>query len=202
RVIDAQDEKIADSFADIRKRVVYKEGEKLTKDLVITNFVTGCAMMIKTDIAKKAIPFQTEVVHDQWLAIFASMHGDFYKMKNPLISYRQHGTNQTGIMLGVKTKEDYLNLRIRQFLEKTRALKARLCDCEDVQKFLSDYEYWLLARERFFIKPNKKDKDIIKKYQNFGKHHVLFDTTLPFVPKFLFPLFLSLIKKLANNGKI
>ena len=66
----------------------------------MSNFVTGCAMMVKKDIAKKAIPFEETLIHDQWISIIAAINGKIEFINKPLVRYRQHSFNQTGILTG------------------------------------------------------------------------------------------------------
>ncbi len=96
-IIDENGKRIGDTITDIRKRHVWHSGTGCAKYLIADNYVTGCALIIKTDIAKKAIPFEPLLVHDQWIGIIASLHGSVEVMMDTLIGYRQHSSNQTGI---------------------------------------------------------------------------------------------------------
>lgn len=106
-IIDENSKKTADSITKIRKRIVYKSGCDLAKDLLMTNFVTGCAMMVRNDIAKKAIPFEETLIHDQWIAIIAALNGKIEFINKPLVRYRQHSSNQTGILKDIYDKKTY-----------------------------------------------------------------------------------------------
>lgn len=74
-IIDENGTKTANSITEIRKRIIYKSGYDLTEGLLERNFVTGCAMIVRSNIAKKAIPFVDSLVHDNWIAIIASING-------------------------------------------------------------------------------------------------------------------------------
>ena len=106
-IIDENSKKTHESIRDIRKRIIYKSGYGLAKDLLISNFVTGCAMIVRKDIAIKAIPFLDELVHDQWIAIIAALNGKIEFIDKQLIRYRQHSNNQTGILKDVYDKKSY-----------------------------------------------------------------------------------------------
>ena len=73
-------------------------------------------MMVKSDIAKKAIPFEETLIHDQWIAIIAAINGKIEFINKPLVRYRQHSFNQTGILKDVYDKQTYYNKRIEDFL--------------------------------------------------------------------------------------
>jgi len=69
--------------------------------LLVNNVVTGCATAFRTAILPKLLPFPRlgdDVLfrHDQWTAIVASMLGDIVTLSQPLVSYRQHGSNVVG----------------------------------------------------------------------------------------------------------
>ncbi|CAH0438857.1 Conserved hypothetical protein [Clostridium neonatale] len=106
-IIDENSKKTHESIRDIRKRIVYKSGYELAKDLLISNFVTGCAMIVRKDVVLKAIPFLDELVHDQWIAIIAGLNGKIEFIDKRLVRYRQHSNNQTGILKDVYDKESY-----------------------------------------------------------------------------------------------
>jgi len=103
-IIDENGIQIADSITEIRKRIVYKSGYNLAEGLLMINFVTGCAMMVKSNIAKKAVPFEETLIHDQWIAIIAAINGKIEFINKPLVKYRQHSFNQTGILKDVYDK--------------------------------------------------------------------------------------------------
>lgn len=100
-IIDENSKKTADSITQIRKRHVFKRGYNLAKDLLMSNFVTGCAMMVRKDTAQRSIPFEKTLIHDQWIAIFAALEGKIEYINKPLVRYRQHSNNQTGILLSL-----------------------------------------------------------------------------------------------------
>ena len=106
-IIDDNSKKTHESIRDIRKRIVYKSGYGLAKDLLISNFVTGCAMIVRREIALIAIPFINELIHDQWISIISSINGKIEFVDKQLVRYRQHRNNQTGILKDVYNKETY-----------------------------------------------------------------------------------------------
>lgn len=64
--------------------------------LLRRNLVTGATTIIRRHLAQIAVPFPTSWVHDEWLAIIASVIGELDLLPNPLIDYRQHESNQIG----------------------------------------------------------------------------------------------------------
>ncbi|HCW53917.1 MAG TPA: glycosyl transferase, partial [Clostridium sp.] len=87
-IINENGEKIYNSIRDIRKRIVYRRGNNLVMKLLVTNFVTGCAMIVKKQIALKSIPFAKTMVHDNWIAVVAALNGKIDYVDKRLVRYR------------------------------------------------------------------------------------------------------------------
>ena len=80
-------------------------------------------MLIREDIAKKAVPFLKCTVCDQWLAICAAGAGRVSFTEEALVLYRQHGSNQTGILHGVTDKESYHSMRLLPLEERMNGIQ-------------------------------------------------------------------------------
>lgn len=196
-IIDEDGNKIADSITKIRKRHVFREGEGLAKGLLLNNFVTGCAMMIRADVAKSAAPFVGLVVHDQWLAINAALCGRIELIREPLIDYRQHEKNQTGILHGVTDKRSYYNERIVRYLERIECYKQRLAS-DELASAIEELDEFYNARKRYFAKPTLSDLKIMRKYRGYAKKSVRIESVMKLIPEWMF----KIILKLAKKGKI
>lgn len=61
------------------------------------NLATGAATMIRRELLASAVPFPSEWVHDEWLAMIAAIQGGVAVITDPLIDYRQHSRNQIGV---------------------------------------------------------------------------------------------------------
>lgn len=64
--------------------------------LLRRNLTTGATVMIRRSFASRVAPFPEAWVHDEWLAIAASVLGEMDVIEECLIDYRQHGSNQIG----------------------------------------------------------------------------------------------------------
>lgn len=194
-IIDENSKKIANSITEIRRRHKFKCGNDLAKGLLMTNFITGCAMMVRKDICQKAIPFEITLVHDQWIAIIAAINGEIEFINKPLVRYRQHSFNQTGILTGICDKKTYYNVRIKGILNRYISLKERLSYNNELKNYINDCLVWIRARERYFFSPSFKDLKIMIKYRNFHKISIIIEVLLPFVPNSIFELIIKLTKK-------
>lgn len=197
-IINENGEQIADSITKVRKRHKFKSGYNLARDLLMTNFVTGCAMIVRSDIAKKAIPFENTLVHDQWIAIIAALEGKIEFINKPLVRYRQHSFNQTGILTNIYDKQTYYDLRIEAIFQRYTAFKKRLSYNDDLRQSINECLIWLEARKHYFIKVSFKDLKIMIKYKKFHKISVLIEVFLPLIPNSVFKYIIRLTKK----GKI
>jgi len=194
-VIDAQGKQIHKSFKEVSKRHIYYSGSDVYKILFIRNFVVGCTLVIRSDTAKQAIPFSQWFYHDHWLALFSSMKGKVCVVDKPLIRYRIHGGNQTGVFIGIETKNDYFEKRIDIFYKRTIGLKNRIKENNEIVNYYNDVLCWAEARFEYYKKFSIKNAVKIIKYRKFGTSVSIFELMLPFIPKIVFNYILIKIKE-------
>jgi glycosyltransferase involved in cell wall biosynthesis len=73
------------------------DGPGAFDELLRRNLVTGATAMVRRSLVERAAPFPASWVHDEWLAIVASVTGGLGVLPDRLIGYRQHGANQIGV---------------------------------------------------------------------------------------------------------
>lgn len=183
-VIDEYDNILTKSITETRKRHILKCGVDITKELIFSNPVIGCTMLIKADIAKSAIPFAKNLVHDHYLAIIASTYGEIALTNKPLIDYRIHSSNQTSIFSGIYTKQDYFNKKLLKVRNALEEIKDRV-DVSSEINIIND-------RIEFYQGDFKKFNSIIK---NNKKSIAIFEILLMKCPKFIWNFVVNLIKK-------
>ncbi len=67
-------------------------------ELAVRCVVNGTAALFSADLARSCPPFSPEVAHhDQWLAILAASRGGVFPIHQPLVLYRQHEKNVSGL---------------------------------------------------------------------------------------------------------
>lgn len=94
RVVDETGNSIAGSF--MAYQGLTKENNTFPK-LVLSNLVTGCTALINEELARRSIPVDHgAIMHDWWLALVASAFGKLVYLDQPLMDYRQHGSNTIG----------------------------------------------------------------------------------------------------------
>lgn len=146
-VINGDGQYIANSIRKVRRHHKFYSGVNLFKRLLVKNFVIGCTMLIDALTAKNSIPFCPYMVHDQYLSLQAAISGGIISLNKQLISYRIHGRNQTGIMMGVFDKRSYYEQRIAPVLCQLNWLEEHLDLSDNQHKTLKQCQAWITARK-------------------------------------------------------
>lgn len=193
-VINHNGEIIANSITEVRRGHVFKTGFELSTSLLFSNFVTGCAMIIKSNIAKKAVPFCPYMVHDHWIALYVSSKYKIISINKPLIEYRIHDNNQTLVMSGVYDKKSYVKVRLEQSLNKMNWLREYYSSNENISLTIDKSIFWIKARIEHFNGSFSAVATILK-YSNFQKRVSWFEVFAPYLPNSLFMKLINLKKK-------
>lgn len=194
-IIDGRGHQTADSITKVRRNHVFHSGENLAGGLLFRNFVTGCTMLMPTEIAQQAIPFCPYMVHDHYLALYAALNGTIQSVMQPLIRYRIHGNNQTGVLAGVADKDTYFHIRIEEAINKMRWLEENVVLPMSVEHELAQGMKWLHARADHFHGMRGAVR-IIWKYRRYGPITSLFEIVAMVFPEKLFMFFIRLKQKM------
>ena len=191
-VIDGEGEMQAKSITQVRPHHCFLSGDDLTDSLIYRNFVIGCTMLIDASVAKQAFPFPKTMVHDHFLALYASTKGKIISDSKPLICYRIHGGNQTGTLAKILTKQDYYERYILLFCERIDELSGRfqLPELERAGK-------WAQARKKNYRKERGGIWGLIK-YHQVNLKTSFFEIVALRLPNIFFEFLIKLIQK----GKI
>ena len=196
KIIDDNDHVISNSMSTYRKRHIFLEGEYLFKQLIYRNFVVGCTMLVKKNIVIKSFPFPDSMVHDHYIALFVSCFGNIKFVNKPLISYRQHGNNQTGVLKGVYNKKDYEKLQIDVF-------NNHINDLEDKSELITNKKFfyeiiiakqWGLKRKIWWNKFDFNSMITIFKLRKYNLKTSFFELLFARVPNFIFKKIIYTIK--------
>jgi len=194
RIMDEGENVVAESSLKYFKRYKAYEGNNLSKYLLTKNFIPGCTSLYNSKIAKAAIPFAENMVHDHWLALFASLCGSYRYVKTPLIAYRIHGNNQTGILKGVYSKEDYIRIRVDDEYKKFEELMERLKKFPQIYQDIKNLFQWVNARLNYYKGDFLALFHIIK-HMRYNYLLSLFDILLLKLPNSLFLFVIKLIRE-------
>ncbi|WP_309712147.1 glycosyltransferase [Pseudolysinimonas sp.] len=101
RLVDATGEDLGVTlFARLRVRadeVAAIDGGRAFATYLRRNLATGAATAFRRELLADALPFPTEWVHDEWLAILAAARDAVRLERATEIDYRLHGANQIGV---------------------------------------------------------------------------------------------------------
>ena len=175
-IIDRAGRKIAGSLKEIRPRLRYMQGENLAEAYFFRNCTAGCSMLVRTEAARRAVPFPVQTVCDQWIAIVAALLGEVRFVETPLQDYRQHGNNQTGILTGVDSKEGYRSKRIGPLKERLAAYRRLAEPSREMSAFIE-------AREQKLVWN-------IWRYREFSPYEAAFEIAMCFLPDQVVKMFL------------
>ena len=74
-----------------------EESRTALRDLLLTNVVTGCSVLLNRPLLRAALPIPEQaLMHDWWLALIAAAVGAIGALPEPTLLYRQHGRNVLG----------------------------------------------------------------------------------------------------------
>lgn len=197
-IIDGEGRQVADSITKVRRHHKFKSGGGLAEGLIISNFVTGCTMLVRAEAAKGAVPFCPHMIHDHYIALYcAASGGEICSVLRPLIRYRVHGENQTGLMAGVDSRESYLEVRVGTLRQRLEWLRERPTDQSAAMRCaIEDRLQWVRARERNLR--GQGGKRIIWKYRRFGPRVSAFELVATLLPEHIF----LYIVNLARHNKL
>lgn len=193
-VIDKDDEAIALSITKVRKRRKFKSGLGLAPELIFRNFVSGCTIMIKSNIAKAALPFEDSMVHDQWLTLYSATKGEIAFIKQALVKYRIHSNNQTPVLKGVNSKKEYYDERIILAYKRFKSLQNRMSDINELSETIKKALLWAQARMDYFNGRFSAAK-VIWKYRHLSYPASLFEIIALKSPEPVFKILIKLIKQ-------
>lgn len=133
--VDDEGKLLARSLRELRPRLTYLEGSDLAPKLFFRNCVAGCAMLVNSNIAKRAIPFPRQTVCDHWIALLAATEGTVAFVPDQLVRYRQHKHNQTGVLAGVSDKRSYLRYKVAPLEERLTCYRQYTVPQEEIEAF-------------------------------------------------------------------
>ena len=133
--VDDEGKLLARSLRELRPRLTYLEGSDLAPKLFFRNCVAGCAMLVNSNIAKRAIPFPRQTVCDHWIALLAATEGTVAFVPDQLVRYRQHKHNQTGVLAGVSDKQSYLRYKVAPLEERLTCYRQYTVPQEEIEAF-------------------------------------------------------------------
>lgn len=184
-VIDGNGKYKYGTLLEEKPRIKYVYGEKLLKKFFFKNCVSGCCMLVEKNIAQKAVPFSSVLVHDQWICVVASVYGKISFINKPLIKYRIHGNNQTGSLKGISNKSDYYNFRVHTLSTRLEELKRVISIKKSLEQESDECN---LNRDLYEIQEfcsARINRNILKifKYRYLCENEAYFEILIKYMPR-------------------
>ena len=80
--------------------------------LLRRNLAPGATMALRSKVKQRMLPIPDGAYHDEWMTLVAAMFGELAFCAEPLIRYRQHGSNLLGI------RRESFRSRVRKALRR------------------------------------------------------------------------------------
>lgn len=114
--------------------------------LLVQNYVTGCLMMVNKSLYSNIKFYSPEILmHDWWIAIYASSFGIIHHFDKELMLYRQHGKNFVGAV-DIKSFKYRLNKIISPNTKNMKWLYKK-----QAEKFLLEYRTTIPTKQKAVI---------------------------------------------------
>lgn len=193
-IINSEGKQVADSITKVRRRHKFSSGSNLSKKLVFHNWVTGCTMIVHAKTAKELVPFCPYMIHDQYIALMCAEKGKIFCVTDPLIRYRIHGGNQTGVLIKVNNKFDYLQIRILDMRKRLEWLMSEdKVYSPELQETLTNGLEWVRARE-VWMKERRGGK-VMWEFRKYGPRSVLLEFVAPLLSEKAFMKIINLAQR-------
>lgn len=191
-IIDGTDAVVNPSYRANHQDVCdqWRTGDAITSRAVFTTYAIGMSIVVRSDVAKRLLPFPEDTAHDKWVTAGASVFGKVVFLEEPLVLYRRHGANVSGIFKSIASKEEYYKKRVDYSYRLAMEFIKRFPELpEKERREIQDF-----ARAR-------KTRDIRKMYamRDMAPVIIKFEIVLKLVPGWMFGLGLSLLRKRAKK---
>lgn len=185
-IIDANDTVVCPSVRHTSRH--HNETWASCSDITVQNSFAchgpGLCILAQAEAAKSAIPFCEVTGHDKWLLSCLSAQGKIAVLDSPVVHYRRHGNNVSGVLTGIHSKQDYYDKRV--------AVSKRI-----ISEFISLYpdDPHIPYMERALAAQLSHNPFKIFRYRKAIPDLYLFQICLSLCPDFLFRLALKFLRR-------
>lgn len=122
--------------------------------LVLSNCVSGHAMLFRRELVDGQPPLPIDIFHDWWLAIRAAARNGVAYCPQPLVRYRQHGKNVTDILRAHRKRAPRMpGSRMRHFDDMTKRLRYLAAADDSYSAFFAEFYKLWVSSERMWFAP-------------------------------------------------
>lgn len=174
----------------IKPRLLPSKKIDMFETLLMHAWVNGCAMLVKLDMAKRALPFPNvkSAYYDWWISLYVSTYGKIGMLDDCLIKYRVYGNNTSTVIY--INKEDYYNNRLLEFNNKIKAVKERFL-CREQQEIINNVINYSISRINYFRNHTLINAYRLFENRRFNKKAVYYELLQPLIPSKIFVYFIN-----------
>ena len=189
RLIDGNDDVFVESVKKSSHKFYdcWETGDDILMSNIITTHAVGMSMVLNGDFLRSTVPFSNYTGHDKWVLCCAAIEGTISYINEPLVDYRRHGNNVSGVMKDINNKNDYYVKRVENQKNIFKDLELKYKDF----KHKSEIEEMFDARMKHNIMK-------MKKFYNIAPDVFKFEMLLSIIPNSIFKLLKKLAIKFSN----
>lgn len=160
--------------------------DDIMKYTSIICYAVGMSIVVDGNLLRSILPFSENTGHDKWSLICASAQGQVSFIEEPLVQYRRHGKNVSGVLVGINSKKEYIEQRVLPNVRLVKDIKEKYPthkDIEEIEKFVNAR----LNHNVYFL----------WKYRHLAPDVAKFDMIISLIPNCIFKYILKIVRKIA-----
>ncbi|MDD7330134.1 MAG: glycosyltransferase [Absicoccus porci] len=186
QIIDENDNVVSESVRKKSNKIQenWHTGDDIAKYNLFITFAVGMVIVMKGEYARSTLPFSRYTGHDKWVISCAATDGKVAFIEEPLVQYRRHGHNVSGVLVGIESKKDYMDQRV-------------IPDSNAIYDFLVKYPNFKDKKEVLAFSNARMNHSIVQlfRYRYLAPDIASFDIVISLTPGFMFPFLLKIARK-------
>lgn len=168
----------------------WNTGDDITAQAAFFSYCTGMTLVAERKLAQRFLPLNPKLYHDMQMMLFLSASGKIAYVDEPLVRYRRHGGNASGVLTGVAEKRDYYETRCKPGMELLERYGKLFPDDPRLKDMLACGR----ARTRGSVWG-------LWKYRTFLPDLYRYEIALALCPAFLFRMLKNRVISRVNQGE-
>lgn len=165
-----------------RKADNWIDASNIAKYTPFQTYAIGMAVVADLQFVKRCLPFVG--AHDKWISCCAAIENKMIKVDKPLVKYRRHKNNVSGVFNGINCKQDYINQRI-------------ISHDIIVKKLSEKYGEYKGSKEVKELSLARINKNIFKmfRFRELNEKNTIIEILIMIMPDIIFKNLIKIIKK-------
>lgn len=169
-----------------KKYETWSSFEDIGKYNFFTTCTVGMTMVIDGEFLRTTLPFSIHTGHDKWVTACACACGRLSYLDEPLVSYRRHGKNVSGVLRGIASKKQYRQQRVEPHLNL-------------IKEFQERYPMYMGTHEALEFAQARKNHNVMKmfKYRYLAPNIAKFEIVMALTPDFVMKIIIKILQRKA-----